>query len=173
MAESYVGQIRIFAGNYAPQNFALCDGSLLPIQGNETLFSIIGTTHGGNGLSNFALPDMRGKVPIHRGSGPGLTPSAMGSFGGLEVVTIGAGEMPAHTHALMGSESPAVRVSAQESDVLAEPQGRIYATAGTAPATMSPDAVVMVGAPLPHNNMQPFVCLNFIICIKGSVPLRG
>ena len=164
MATPYVGEIRMFAGNFAPAGWMLCEGQLLPIVENDTLFNLIGTTYGGDGQNTFALPDLRGRIPIHQGSGFVLAES-----GGVEEVTLTVQQIPAHSHPLLASQDQANAVS---------PVGNVGATPLTAlsyynspPFTpLSPLAVSAVGGSQPHTNFQPYLCVNFILSLFGIFP---
>lgn len=176
MSDQYLGEIRMFGGNFAPTGWALCDGQLLPISQNQALFAILGTTYGGNGVTTFALPDLRGRVPMGWGQGPGLSPRAIGEASGSETVTLIQTQMPAHTHL--------ASATTQDGNSTA-PTGALWATAvdssnqqgssyGTTPnTTMSPAAIGMAGGNQPHDNMQPFLCVSFIIALQGVFPSRS
>ena len=172
MAEPFIGEIRMFAGTFNPRGWAFCDGQLLSISQNEALFSLLGTTYGGDGRTTFALPDMRGRLPLHVGTGPGLSPRPLGSKGGAEKETITQPELPSHTHTMQGSS-----VNANQ----AGPQGRVTAASlavdlyqsGAPSDPMSGDAVTFVGGDGSHNNIMPFLCLNFIIALFGIFPSRN
>lgn len=170
MAQPYLGDIRMFAGNFPPDGYAFCDGSLLNIATNASLFQLLGTTYGGDGITTFALPDLRSRIPIHRGAGPALTPRLLGQSGGTEKVTLTQGQMAAHTHVLSGSEAPATDLGPRSNNGLAESQGRIYAQPSPTPVNMAPSSVSTVGNGTPHDNMQPFLCVNFIIAVRGFFP---
>lgn len=164
MAQPYVGEIRIFAGNFAPAGWMFCEGQLLPISENETLFQLIGTTYGGDGQSTFALPDLRGRVPIHQGNG-----FTLAEQGGVETVTLTVQQLPVHTHALLGSTN---------SGNTAQPNNLVLGASSTfdlyvdSPATsaMSPLDIGGAGSSQPHNNFQPYLCLDFIISLFGIFP---
>lgn len=164
MAQPYVGEIRIFAGNFAPAGWMFCEGQLLPISENETLFQLIGTTYGGDGESTFALPDMRGRLPIHQGNG-----FILAETGGAEEITLTISQIPIHTHALLGNTgngsqaSPANNVLA--SSVVMSP----YASE-TPASQMAPSSISPVGGNQPHTNFQPYLCVNFIISLFGIFP---
>src|SRR5881296_561666 len=159
MAQPYVGEIRMFAGNFAPAGWMFCEGQLLPISENETLFQLIGTTYGGDGQSTFALPDLRGRIPLHQGNG-----FILAETGGAEEITLTVSQIPAHTHALLGSTN-----NATANDVGGNVGARVIAAAtfpyGTdAPLQpLSPSAVSLVGGSQPHTNFQPYLCIDFII----------
>ncbi|KFE68251.1 phage tail protein [Hyalangium minutum] len=176
MSEPFLGEIRMFSGNFAPSGWALCDGQLLSIAQNSALFSILGTTFGGNGQTTFALPDLRGRVPMGWGQGPGLSPRTIGEQSGSETVTLIATQMPAHTHAMMANSgqgtqfTPEGAVSAAAVESTQQPLN-LYST--TPNTTMSPQAIGIAGGSQPHQNMQPFLCISFIIALQGIYPSRG
>jgi microcystin-dependent protein len=164
MSNPYIGEIRLFAGNFAPAGWAFCAGQLLPISENDALFNLIGTTYGGDGQSTFALPDLRSRVPVHQGNGFVLAQS-----GGVEQVTLTVNQIASHGHAVLGTTSPATD-PAPGGHVLAEsPFTQLYQS-GAAGAGMASDAVQSVGGNQPHDNMQPYLCLNFIISLFGIFP---
>lgn len=178
--EGYIGQILMFAGNFAPRSWALCNGQLLAISSNTALFSIIGTTYGGDGRTTFALPDLRSRVAMHAGQGPGLSTRTLGQRGGVESVTLQQSEIPSHSHSASGTQ----RVSSGPGDS-SNPVGRVpaqlvrenaYATAPV-DATLSNDSVEITlgntGGNLPHTNIQPFLAVNYIICLFGIFPSRN
>lgn len=179
MSDPFIGEIRIFAGDFAPQGWALCQGQLLSISENEALYVLLGTTYGGDGQSTFALPDFRGRVPIHRGQGPGLSPYVQGQTGGVEQVQLNAAHLPSHTHLLSASgaaplpATTAIDISAAGGTyVPASPQSkpRLYADAGQATLPMAPAAIGASGASAPHNNMAPFMAIHYIISLYGVFP---
>jgi microcystin-dependent protein len=165
MAQPYIGEIRMFAGNFAPAAWAFCDGQLLPISENEALFQLIGTTYGGDGESTFALPDLRGRIPIHQGNG-----FILAETGGAEEITLTTQQIPVHNHALLASTATGNNPN---------PQGVLLATN---PGTVQPyiednptsnlavGAVVPVGGSQPHTNFQPYLCVDFIISLFGIFP---
>jgi len=163
MAQPYVGEIRIFAGNFAPAGWQFCEGQLLPISENETLFQLIGTTYGGDGQSTFALPDLRGRIPLHQGNG-----FILAETGGVETVTLTVSQIPAHGHAWLCSSTPGGSKS-PGGQVPAVAQGDVYTTSFTA-TNMAPSAVGPTGGSQPHNNFQPYLCVNFIISLFGIFP---
>ncbi len=175
--DPFVAEIRIFPFNFAPSGWAFCDGQILPISQNTALFSLLGTTYGGDGKSNFALPDLQGRVPIHPGQGPGLSSYDLGEPLGSDAVTVLQSEMPAHSHSL-NAENPAVGSADQSapspSAVLAASTGGFaYVTGATAPAVqMNPAMIGMLGGSQPHNNLQPYLTLNFCIALQGIFPPR-
>ena len=176
MSEPYIGEIRMFGGNFAPTGWALCDGQLLSIAQNSALFSILGTTFGGNGQTTFALPDLRGRVPMHWGQGPGLTPRTIGESSGSETVTLLSTQMPAHTHTLNANSgqgdsfTPPGAVPAGAVDSTQQPLNIYSSTINT---TMNPAAIGAAGGSQPHQNMQPYLCVTFIIALQGIYPSRS
>jgi microcystin-dependent protein len=171
MADPFVAEIRIFPFFFAPKGWAFCDGQLLPLSQNTALFSLLGTTYGGNGQSNFALPNMQGNVPMHPGQGPGLPLYDLGQTGGSETVTLLESEMPAHSHSYMGSQGDALSRTASGQLVANMAGVNGYATPGPV-VTMAPQALTPAGGSLPHNNMMPYLTLNFCIAMQGVFPPR-
>jgi len=170
MAQPYVGEIRMFAGNFAPAGWMFCSGELLPISEYETLFNLIGTTYGGDGQSTFQLPDLQGRVPIHQGTSPQGTNRVLAETGGVEEVTLTTQQIPQHTHAFVASTqtgtdaSPTGRVCDQSS-------GAILLYIEESPdQSMAANAIVADGGSQPHTNIQPFLCVNFIISLFGIFP---
>jgi len=176
MADPFVAEIRIFPFNFAPKGWAFCDGQLLPLSQNTALFSLLGTTYGGNGKSNFALPDLQGSAPMHPGQGQGLSLYDLGQIGGSETVTLLQSEMPLHTHVMRANVDFPANVQAPAPDRSLSPStgGVAYdPPAGSAPAQFSPQAVGVTGSSFPHNTMQPYLTLNFCIALQGVFPPRG
>jgi microcystin-dependent protein len=174
MSDPFVAEIRIFAGNFAPTGWALCNGQLLPISQNTALFSLVGTTYGGDGKSTFGLPNLQGSAPMFWGQGPGLTDRVIGESGGEQSVTLLSGEMPAHNHALMASTGPASSRAPADAALARSRNGNAYqTTVNQNVASMSAQAVSPAGGSLPHNNMQPFLVLTFIIAMQGIFPPRS
>jgi microcystin-dependent protein len=171
MANPFVGEIRVFPFNFAPVGWAMCSGQLLPISQNTALFSLLGTQFGGDGKSNFSLPNLQGSVPIHQGSGAGLTAREMGETGGAPTVTLTVSEIPEHSH---GVTAAATGTNDDPLDaVFAGSQGgNVYAPPGTM-VKMSAAAVAQAGDNQPHNNMPPYLVLNFCIAIAGVFPSRS
>jgi microcystin-dependent protein len=172
MTDPFVAEIRIFPFNFAPTGWAMCNGQLLPISQNTALFSLLGTTYGGNGQSTFALPNLQGSAPMHTGQGPGLSQRVLGQMSGTTAVTLLQSEIPQHTHALNAQNAPGDTSS---------PAGNAYARAigatpyqppGGAQVAMAPQAVGVTGGSQPHNNMQPYLTLNFCIALQGIFPPR-
>lgn len=164
MAQPYVGEIRMFAGNFAPAGWMFCEGQLLPISENETLFQLIGTTYGGDGQSTFALPDLRGRIPIHQGNG-----FILAETGGAEEITLTVQQIPAHSHPMLATATVANdAVPAQ--NVLAQ-TGTFDGYQSSPPtAAMAPQAISPVGGSQPHTNFQPYLCIDFIISLFGIFP---
>jgi microcystin-dependent protein len=164
MAQPYVGEIRMFAGNFAPAGWMFCEGQLLPISENETLFQLLGTTYGGDGQSTFALPDLRGRIPLHQGNG-----FTLAETGGVETVTLTVSQIPAHSHPLLASNAIATQQNVT-CNLLAEaslynPYININPT-----SPMAPQSVSSTGGSQPHNNFQPYLCIDFIISLFGLFP---
>ncbi|MDX2032621.1 MAG: tail fiber protein [Blastocatellia bacterium] len=176
--DPYIGEIRIFAGNFAPTGWALCQGQLLPISSNTALFSLLGTMYGGDGRTTFGLPDFRGRVPVSFGQGPGLSPYAEGQTGGEQTVHLQTTQIPAHTHSAMGNPN-AGTVGSPANAVWAGSGGRGRPSTYTAgaqppnPLQMNGFALSPTGQTQPHNNMAPYLSLNFIICLQGIFPPRS
>jgi microcystin-dependent protein len=170
MADPFVAEIRIFPFNFAPRGWAFCDGQLLPISQNTALFSLLGTTYGGDGKSNFALPNLQGSAALHPGQGPGLSLYDLGQQGGSETVTLLQTEMPAHAHQAM-----ALGAIANQPSPANNSWGRSTANPyiNTQNGQMSPQALAVNGGSLPHNNMQLYLTLNFCIALQGVFPPRS
>lgn len=169
MAQPYVGEIRMFAGNFAPAGWMFCEGQLLPISEYETLFNLIGTTYGGDGQSTFALPDLRGRVPIHQGQGPGLSARALAETGGVEQVTLTASQIPSHSHPFLATGDIGAGTSPSAAVLAQSPNIKMY-TGSTPAALLHPAAVSSVGGSQPHTNFQPYLCVDFIISLFGIFP---
>ena len=174
MANPFVAEIRIFPFNFAPRGWAFCNGQLLPISQNTALFSLLGTTYGGDGRTTFALPDLQGNAPMQPGQGPGLSLHDLGEAGGSDTVTLLESEIPSHSHTLMAQGAPAdtnVPVGASIARVTgAQP----YLVPAQAPlVAMASQAVTPVGGGQPHNNLMPYLTLNFCIALQGIFPPRG
>lgn len=183
--EPFIGEIIMFGGNFAPRGWALCDGQLLPISQNQALFSILGTTYGGDGRTTFGLPDLRGRVAMHEGSGPGLTPRNLGAKGGTETVTLNVNEMPSHNHTLIataavnvGAEGKGVATSSTAAGNFLGNSADTYRDTGGG-GTLNSGAVSVsgntanAGNQQAHNNMQPFLAINYIIALQGLFPSRS
>ncbi|BCX49742.1 tail Collar domain-containing protein [Haloferula helveola] len=167
MSEPFLAEIRVVGFNFPPRGFAQCDGQILPINQNQSLYSLLGTTYGGDGRTTFALPDLRGRVPVHEGAG-----FTLGQKGGEEVHTLNATEMPAHTHELMASTSPASTGQPDSGVLFAKSSDPIYHAPTT---TVAPAAgtLTTVGGGQAHNNMQPYIAINFCIALQGLFPSRN
>lgn len=178
MADAYIGEIRVFAGNFAPKGWALCNGQLISIVQNTALYSIIGVQYGGDGKTTFALPNLMGAAPMGQGSGPGLSPRTVGSKIGTPTVTLLTTQIPSHTHVPSAISSPGdqnipagnywAETPASGRPAVQEP---LYAP--TPNVQMSPAALEVSGQSQPHNNMQPYLAMNYIICLQGEFPSRG
>lgn len=172
MSNPYVGEIRLFGGNFAPAGWAFCDGSLLSIAENDVLFALIGTTYGGDGQTTFALPDLRGRVPVHQGQGPGLQNYVVGQSYGVETVTLTEAQMPSHTHQMQASTHVA-SASKGPTDVLgASPDTMIY---GSTPGggALAKNTIGTQRGGQPHDNMGPGLAINFIISLFGIFPTQS
>lgn len=176
MSDPFVAEIRIFTGNFAPRGWAQCDGQTLPLSQNTALFSLLGTTYGGDGKSNFKLPNLQGCAPLQAGQGPGLSQRDLGETGGEQAVTLLQSEMAAHPHGATGSSNPADQLPATN-NVWASGSQRgqvVYGSAVAAnQAPMSPQALSVTGGNQPHNNMPPYLGLTFIIALQGVFPPRS
>ena len=167
----FVGEIRMFAGTFAPAGWMFCDGQLLPISENETLFTLIGTTYGGDGQSTFALPDLRGRFPLHMGTGPGLSTYVIGENGGVEEVTITTQQLPIHTHPAKCSSGGGSPSSDPSNGTWATSDVTQYSNAGPSGFMGSqPISTTPAGGSQPHENMIPFLCINYIISLFGVFP---
>ena len=164
MSQPYYGEIRMFGGNFAPAGWMLCEGQILPISRNETLFQLIGTTYGGDGENTFGLPDLRGRVPIHQGNG-----FVIGEQGGVEEVTLTVPQIPAHSHALLASGDLGNQLTTT-GNLISNSQGAIPYLEDVTTLNMSSSAITPVGGSQPHTNFQPYLCINFIISLFGIFP---
>jgi microcystin-dependent protein len=170
MANPFVGEIRMFGGNFAPAGWAFCNGQLMPISENDTLFQLIGTTYGGDGQETFALPDLQGRVPVHAGQGPGISQNyQLGEKTGTESVTLSVQQIPTHTHALIGSTDNATDPN-PTSDVLATNTIMKPYAAEVPDGTLNANAVSPIGGSQPHENMMPYLVVSFIISLFGIYP---
>ena len=164
MAQPYVGEVRMFAGNFAPAGWMFCEGQLLPISENETLFQLIGTTYGGDGESTFALPDLRGRIPIHQGNG-----FILAETGGAEEITLTVNQIAAHTHPLLASRDVAQNTS-PAGKVVGQSAGPLMYLQDVPDTNMNALAVTPVGGSQPHSNFQPYLCINYILSLFGIFP---
>lgn len=174
MSNPFVAEIRIFPFNFPPKGWAFCDGQILPISQNTALFSLLGTIYGGDGKSNFALPNLDGNAPMHPGQGPGLSLHDLGETGGSDTVTLLESEMPAHPHSLMASALVADIDQPSPSVALARSTpAQLYTTPGTTPLVpMADQTIAPAGGDQPHNNLMPYLTLNFCIALQGVFPPR-
>ena len=181
MSDYFLGEVRMFGGNFAPVDWAFCNGQILSIAQYTALFSLIGTTYGGDGVTTFALPNMQSRVPMHYGQGPGLSPRVMGEMAGTEEVTLLLNQMPAHNHMALASLDTGSLHGPDNTAVPATPAAGsgavdLYATTGANPLTITPMAPQMIGIDgggLPHDNMMPYLCVSFIIALQGLYPSRN
>ncbi len=164
MAQPYVGEIRMFAGNFAPAGWMFCEGQLVSISENEVLFQLIGTTYGGDGQSTFALPDLRGRLPLHQGNG-----FILAETGGAEEITLTVNQIPSHNHPMLATSNLG-SASSPANNILATTVGNIYSGVTGMQVNMSPQAISAIGGNQPHNNFQPYLCVNFIISLFGIFP---
>lgn len=169
MGQPFIGEIRMFAGNFNPNGWAFCDGQLMPISENDALFTLIGTTYGGDGQETFALPNLQSRIPIHQGTGPGLTNRVLGEAAGVEQVTLTTQQIPAHNHAFLASTAPGTQ-NAPAGEVLASGSNVLIYKPATPTQPMAAQSVTPVGGSQPHDNMHPFLCINYIISLFGIFP---
>ena len=165
MAQPYVGEIRMFGGNFAPAGWMFCSGQLLPISENETLFQLIGTTYGGDGQSTFGLPDLQGRAPIHQGNG-----FILAQTGGVEEVTLTVNQIPAHSHVPIANSGNGTSTNPANNVWAAQPALLQYSGPGTANINLPANTLANSGGSQPHNNFQPYLCVNFIISLFGIFP---
>jgi microcystin-dependent protein len=172
MSDPFVAEIRIFPFNFAPKGWAFCDGQILPLSQNTALFSLLGTTYGGDGKSNFALPNMQGNAPMHPGQGPGLSLHDLGETGGSETVSLLESEIPSHSHTLKADVLDIADTNAvsPNASLALSSGGTLYQSASN--GAMSDNAITPAGGDQPHNNMQPYLTLNFCIALQGVYPPR-
>jgi len=172
--DPFVAEIRIFPFNFAPKGWAFCDGQILPLSQNTALFSLLGTTYGGDGKSNFALPDMQGNAPMHPGQGPGLSLHDLGETGGSETVSLLESEIPSHSHTTMAFASVGNRTTPAGNAISRVTGSTPFVPGSPTPAlvTMSDSSIAPAGGDQPHNNMQPYLTLNFCIALQGVYPPR-
>jgi microcystin-dependent protein len=175
LADPFVAEIRVFPFNFAPKGWAWCNGQLLPLSQNTALFSLLGTTYGGDGKSTFALPDLEGSAAMHPGQGPGLSLYDLGQIGGSETVTLIESEIPAHSHSIRGTFENATQKTLDADVVPAgSVNGNLYqSTANANLVQMSPSALAIAGGSQPHNNMQPYLTFYFCIALQGVFPPRS
>ena len=170
--DPFVAEIRIFPFNFPPKGWAFCDGQILPLSQNTALFSLLGTTYGGDGKSNFALPNMQGNAPMHPGQGPGLSLHDLGETGGSDTVSLLESEIPSHSHALMASNQPGEDPQAVGEACARSVGANLYQASNANLVSLSDNALAPAGGDQPHNNMQPYLTLNFCIALQGVYPPR-
>ncbi|WP_422372777.1 phage tail protein [Hoeflea sp.] len=173
MSEPFIAEIRIFAGNFAPRSWAFCNGQLLPVAQNTALFSLIGTTYGGDGRTTTALPNLEGRAPMHPGRGPGLTSRRLGERGGVEDVTLSEAQMPNHTHTMRASGENGEQGTFTAGVALARSRGGALYQSNTGTNLESMAPLPSTGGSQAHNNMQPYLTMNFIIALQGLYPSRS
>lgn len=174
MSEPFIAEIRIFAGNFAPRGWAFCNGQLLPIAQNTSLFSLIGTTYGGDGRTTTALPNLQGRAPMHPGRGPGLTARRLGQVGGNQTVTVTEAQMPRHTHTARASNEQGEENDPLNASLAGSVGNNLYSSQVSGPfSTLSPQTHPPAGGGQAHTNMQPFLVMNFIIALVGLYPSRS
>ena len=173
MADPFVAEIRIFPFNFAPKGWAFCDGQLMPLSQNTALFSLLGTTYGGDGKSTFALPNLQGRAPMHFGQGPGLSPHNFGETGGNGTVALSESELPAHSHAMMAQSSLATSKTPTGNTLARPGKGQTYAPSSANVVAMASQALAPAGSQAPHNNMMPYLTFHFCIALQGVFPPRS
>ena len=173
MTQPFVAEIRIFGGSFSPRGWAQCNGQLLPISQNTALFSLLGTSYGGDGRATFALPDLRDRFPMHAGDGPGLTPRVLGEVSGQPAVTLQTSEIPSHRHTLRATTSAADSAVPDSSVALAAPQSAAIYAAANDLVPMADEALAPAGGSQPHENRQPYLATTFIIALQGVYPARN
>lgn len=174
MAQPYIGEIRMFAGNFAPAGWSFCDGQLVPIEENDALFVLIGTTYGGDGESTFALPNMQGRVPIHMGTSSSGITYQIGEMAGVEAVTLSTQQIPNHSHTLLASQAAAAHTSPAGNMLARQTTPAVYPYGTDTPLpNVNAQAVIPTGGSQPHDNAQPFLCVSFIISLFGLFPQQS
>ena len=175
MGQPFVGEIRMFGGNFAPAGWMTCDGQLIPINENETLFTLIGTTYGGDGQSTFALPNLAARVPVHMGTGPGATQFPIGQNGGTASVTLTTAQLPSHNHLLAATSSGQQQTPAANTLPADAVPGNseVYGPVGSAPTQLAANTIGLGGSGQPHDNMQPYLVITFIISMFGLFPTQS
>jgi microcystin-dependent protein len=172
MSNPFVGEIRMFGGNFAPAGWSFCNGALIPISENDTLFNLIGTTYGGDGQETFALPDLQGRIPVHAGRGPAISQTYnLGEKGGVEQVTLTTNQIPIHNHALIASSDPA-NATGPQGNVLANPVNTFPYFPAPGTLQLNSQTLQIQGGSQPHDNMIPFLCISFIISLFGRFPTQ-
>jgi microcystin-dependent protein len=171
MSNPFLGELRLFGGNFAPRGWALCSGQLMPIAQNDALYSLIGTTYGGDGQVTFGLPDLRGRRPVSQGQGPGLSSYQVGQAGGVEAVTLSPAQLPIHTHQVMAVAATASAGSPAANAWAAWPDNQY--TTGSPSAQLAAASTAVAGGNQPHDNLSPYLVVNFIIALEGVYPSRN
>ncbi len=172
MSEPYLGEIRMVGFNFAPRGWAMCNGQLVSIAQNSALFALVGTIYGGDGQSTFALPDLRGRLPLHQGQGPGLSSYVIGESTGVESVTLISTQLPMHQHGVVVARDGG-RTSSPSGNMLASGEADVYTHDTSNAVSMSTQEVALAGGSLPHPNLQPYLCVNFVIALEGIFPSRS
>ena len=173
MSLPYLGEIRMFGGNFAPVGWAFCQGQLIPISENDVLFNLIGTTYGGDGESTFALPNLQSRLPIHAGNGPGGNAFVIGQSAGVESVTLTTQQIPVHSHPMQASTNPGVAANANGNIICSSPSINLYIEGISPDKVLNASTVSVVGGSQPHENLQPFLVINFIIALQGIFPTQN
>ena len=173
MGEPFIGEIRMFGGNFAPAGWAFCQGQLMPISENDALFTLIGTTYGGDGQETFGVPDLQGRAPMHAGQGPGITQNyVLGEQAGVESVTLSTQQIPIHNHAVVASTNVASSTTASGNITASSNQLKIYDQGGTS-KLFANNTLTPVGGSQPHENLQPYLCISFILSLFGVFPTQS
>ncbi len=173
MSEPFVGEIRMFAGNFAPRGWAFCDGQLLAVSQNDALFSLLGTIYGGDGRTTYGLPDLRDRIPIHAGTGPGLSPRRLGSKGGQEKVTLTVNQLPSHRHGWKASSGAAQQVQPAAHALASGSNIYIQNPSAGSIGNMGSKSITSTGGSRSHSNFQPYLCVHFILALFGIYPSRN
>ena len=173
MSEPFVGEVRMFAGNFAPRGWAFCDGQLLAVSQNDALFSLLGTIYGGDGRTTFGLPDMRGRLAMHAGSGPGLSPRQLGSKAGSETETLTTNQLPNHNHTVGASNTAGSSTTPNGAFAKDITGSNVYVQNMTVPTNLSNNSINPVGGSRSHTNLMPFLCIHYIIALFGIYPSRN
>jgi microcystin-dependent protein len=172
MSEAFVGEIKMFAGNFAPRGYAYCDGQLLAVSQNDALFSLYGTIYGGDGKTTFGLPDLRGRIPLHQGQGPGLSERRLGSKGGAENVTLTLNQLPSHRHYVDGSNNMATKETLNGNVLAGSQGGNFYHSDVSTSAQLENGVIANTGGSRSHTNLMPTLCIHFIVALVGIYPSR-
>ena len=173
MGQPYIGEIRMFGGNFAPAGWAFCNGATMPISENDALFTLIGTTYGGDGQETFQLPNLQSRVPLHSGTAKSGTTYVIGETGGVENVTLNTQQMPTHTHPMTASLNPGIAGNAQGNIICSSPSINLYIEGEGPDNVMNNGVVGPVGGSQPHENLQPYLCISFIISLFGVFPTQN